>query len=416
MIWHPDKRIHDAQEATEVFSAIQAAYEVLSDPQERSWYDAHKEAILRGDDPSTMSSYDSVPSGITSHQELLKYFSMHFSFDSQNGFYTLFTNLFDQLAKEELDAFKFDTQVSTTPPFEVYPSFAGTAYPKDFYDYWLSFASIKSFKWRDKWNLSDAPERNIRRAMEKENKKARDASKKEFNETVRNLAFFIRKRDPRYKNYVKEMEQKQQEKRLLDQQKLEAERKARAQVLMDYEEQEWSKVDQDVEIEELYDDLECVICDKVFRNDRQLQNHKTSRKHLDKIEELKREFDLDEEDVSIVDSESDSPKLEKLEPQSFEKSISEQEQVDDLEIEHETEPQDELEIVDSISSLQLQESQPVKISSKKSKKKKSKPNSNSKLVCNVCLESFDTRNALFTHVRDLDHASAEPLSKQKRKK
>lgn len=36
------------QEATAEFQLIQAAYAVLSDPQERAWYDRHREAILRG--------------------------------------------------------------------------------------------------------------------------------------------------------------------------------------------------------------------------------------------------------------------------------------------------------------------------------------------------------------------------------
>lgn len=37
----------------------------------------------------------------------------------------------------------------------------------------------------DKWKLSDAPSRLVRRAMEKENKKARETGRKEYQETVR---------------------------------------------------------------------------------------------------------------------------------------------------------------------------------------------------------------------------------------
>jgi DnaJ homolog subfamily A member 5 len=36
------------QEAKEKFQLIQQAYEVLSDPQERAWYDRHREQILKG--------------------------------------------------------------------------------------------------------------------------------------------------------------------------------------------------------------------------------------------------------------------------------------------------------------------------------------------------------------------------------
>ncbi|MBN3273153.1 DJC21 protein, partial [Polyodon spathula] len=46
--WHPDKNLDNAEEAAEQFKLIQAAYEVLSDPQERAWYDNHREALLKG--------------------------------------------------------------------------------------------------------------------------------------------------------------------------------------------------------------------------------------------------------------------------------------------------------------------------------------------------------------------------------
>lgn len=55
---------------------------------------------------------------------------------------------------------------------------------KQFYNAWLTFSSQKSFSWCDKYRLSEAPDRRIRRAMEKENKKFRDAARKEFNDTI----------------------------------------------------------------------------------------------------------------------------------------------------------------------------------------------------------------------------------------
>lgn len=43
-----DKNPDNVEEATAEFRLVQQAYEVLSDPQERAWYDKHREAILRG--------------------------------------------------------------------------------------------------------------------------------------------------------------------------------------------------------------------------------------------------------------------------------------------------------------------------------------------------------------------------------
>lgn len=40
------------------FSDLIEAYEVLSDPNERAWYDSHREQILRGTDKEDMSKED----------------------------------------------------------------------------------------------------------------------------------------------------------------------------------------------------------------------------------------------------------------------------------------------------------------------------------------------------------------------
>jgi DnaJ homolog subfamily A member 5 len=43
-----DKNLDNPDEAKAKFQVIQQAFEVLSDPQERAWYDEHREAILKG--------------------------------------------------------------------------------------------------------------------------------------------------------------------------------------------------------------------------------------------------------------------------------------------------------------------------------------------------------------------------------
>jgi DnaJ family protein A protein 5 len=42
-----DKNYDKVEEATRIFALIQHAYEVLSDPHERAWYDGHRDEILR---------------------------------------------------------------------------------------------------------------------------------------------------------------------------------------------------------------------------------------------------------------------------------------------------------------------------------------------------------------------------------
>lgn len=46
---HPDKNQDDPL-AKEKFQELNEAYEVLKNPNDRAWYDSHKDQILLGDD------------------------------------------------------------------------------------------------------------------------------------------------------------------------------------------------------------------------------------------------------------------------------------------------------------------------------------------------------------------------------
>lgn len=46
--WHPDKNLDRKEECAAYFVLLQQAYEVLIDPQERAFYDKHRENIIRG--------------------------------------------------------------------------------------------------------------------------------------------------------------------------------------------------------------------------------------------------------------------------------------------------------------------------------------------------------------------------------
>lgn len=75
---------------------------------------------------------------------------------------------------------------------------------RPFYAYWQSYCTFKPYSWLDKFTpdaLKEVP-RRIQRLMEKENKKFRDAARKQRNDEIRALVSFVRKRDPRVKAYI----------------------------------------------------------------------------------------------------------------------------------------------------------------------------------------------------------------------
>jgi DnaJ family protein A protein 5 len=127
--------------------------------------------------------------------------SVDFS-DSPNGFFGFVRDTFEQLAKEEKHAAYYeDLDVPDYPTFG-HKEDKHEDVVREFYAAWNGFATVKSFAWVDQYRLSDAPDRRVRRAMEKENQKFRDDGKREFNDAVRTLVAFVRKRDPRYTHSV----------------------------------------------------------------------------------------------------------------------------------------------------------------------------------------------------------------------
>lgn len=165
--------------------------------------------------------------------------------------------------------------------------------------------------------------------MEKENKKERDKAKREFNELVRRLAEFARKKDPRVLNWAKEqaalkLEKEAQEKESKLKQAAEVKAKQEAARLaqqaqldsidlsgMDLEELMSAKDlkrhkhllgnddeedDEDDVVEEFY----CPACKKVFKSDKQFKNHENSKKHKDMAAKLRKELMAEDE---IADAE-----------------------------------------------------------------------------------------------------------------
>nr|GFC76747.1 DnaJ protein JJJ1 homolog [Tanacetum cinerariifolium] len=167
------------------------------------------------------------------------------------------------------------------------------------------------FVWADEYDAMNGPNRKSRRIMEEENKKIRKKVRREYNETVRGLAEFVKKRDKRVIDMQikrnEEIERKKEEERLRKKE-IERLKKERA---MAYEVPDWAKVEEDVEsevqeeveVEDKRNEFYCVACGKKFKSDKQWKNHEQSKKHKEKVAELRDAFS--EEDRENEDEEEE---------------------------------------------------------------------------------------------------------------
>jgi DnaJ family protein A protein 5 len=297
---HPDRNYGNVENATVKFAEVSSAYEVLSDPQERAWYDSHRESILRGDGGGEDDHFEHNVR-LTSAGDLVSLIgkfnsSVPFT-DAPNGFYGILRDTFARLASEE-------DSVSDWGGLETveYPDFgyAGDNYEgvvKPFYRVWINFTTKKSFSWRDAYRSSDAPDRATRRLIDKENKRLREEGIREFNDTVRSLVVFVRKRDPRY--IPNSQSEADRQKILRDAAAAQAARSRAANQakLGDHVVPDWAKSQEPEEPEDFTESeesevehIECVVCNKTFKSEKQYETHEKSKKHTKAVQQLKREM------------------------------------------------------------------------------------------------------------------------------
>ncbi|KAF3848997.1 hypothetical protein F7725_015494, partial [Dissostichus mawsoni] len=280
--WHPDKNLDNPDEAAEYFKLIQAAYDVLSDPQERAWYDNHREALLKGGITGDYAD-DSI--------DLLQFFTV-----------TCYSGFGD------------DEKVVHV-----------------FYGYWQSFCTRKNFAWKEEYDTRHASNRWEKRAMEKDNKKTREKSRKERNELVRQLVAFVRKRDRRvlahrkldYKEQswaaMSELEKELQQmeaqygKEFGDGSESEDEEleidPGRRTVMREKVNVEQPNGDE-LTMDDYYESLYCPACDKSFKSDKAMKNHQKSKKHREMVALLRQQLEEEDDSLGLNVNGKDENKLE----------------------------------------------------------------------------------------------------------
>ncbi|NWU84290.1 DJC21 protein, partial [Onychorhynchus coronatus] len=324
--WHPDKNLENAEEAAEQFKLIQAAYDVLSDPQERAWYDSHREALLKGGVDGEYQD-DSL--------DLLHYFtvSCYSGYgDDEKGFFTVYRQVFEKIAKEEME---YMTQEDP----EEFPMFGYSQSDYDtvvhpFYAYWQSFCTQKTFAWKEEYDTRKASNRWEKRAMEKENKKTREKARKERNELIRQLVAFIRKRDKRVQAHRKLVEEQNAEKARKAEEFRRQQKLKQAKLAEHYKEQSWitmsdlerelqemeaqyekefgdgsdgeeefeeqetkgteDKLNNETGEAEFVDGLYCPACDKFLKSEKTMKNHEKSKKHREMVALLRQQLEEEE--------------------------------------------------------------------------------------------------------------------------
>ena len=223
--WHPDKNGDNLEEATERFQEISEAYATLSEPAEKTWYDNHREQILRGG--SGLDEEDDYI-GI----DLFKFFrrSCYKGYtDEEGGFYNVYSSVFEVI--DELEAEDVEGYEPSAPAMgsRNTPWLDG---PSQFFAYWENFSSQRAFWWCDEYNPNEASNRQEKRAIEKHNAKCREIGKKEFNEHVRRLATWVKKRDPRRVLHQRSLAQLNEQKASQQRQKEEELRRLRKEKAM----------------------------------------------------------------------------------------------------------------------------------------------------------------------------------------
>jgi DnaJ family protein A protein 5 len=512
LVHHPDRNPDNVEEATRMFHQVQDAYEVLTDPNERAWYDQNRAAILRNTKSDSYRNVD-IEEEDLDFIDIFQYVSSscyqnNFNESKPVNFYSVYDKAFEQLVLEEIEFSKKggNTQKSSGDFYfgkEKFPKFGGSADDPQkvirFYTAWAKFTTNKTFSWVNKWNMHDGSNRFERRYIEKENEKMRAEAKRKFEADVKELILFVKRRDPRMEKIQKEKMEQEEEKRRLEREKqqreeaikkemhrLKMEEIRRRQEMLEQEaSDEEEDYDEPDEEDELEDDL------MAYYNTASSKKKKSKQYESEEEEEL-HDDDVIAEDVPAQEEEQEQQPTEE-EPAAANDQQQPQQQQSEAEEQEESEDEEEVlrqlqkkkqkknkkqknfvpsfadeaseeedikpdikprvtkknrankknksvpvveETLDetpaSTETADQSEQQPAEEqseqpdgseSSKRDNKKKrnkgksvastsSSAPSTEDLKCNVCGESFSSKNKLFNHVKEKGHAIAVKLTEE----
>uniref|UniRef100_A0A0D9XZL4 J domain-containing protein n=1 Tax=Leersia perrieri TaxID=77586 RepID=A0A0D9XZL4_9ORYZ len=317
---HPDKQPpgSDVAAATAAFQELQHAHSVLSDPHERAYYDSHRSQILFSD-PSSGAAAGASASPVP---DLFAFFNTSafsgFS-DSGRGFYKVYGDVFDKVFAQELSYARrmgMPADSVDTPPV-IGNLDSPYSQVTAFYNYWLGFGTVMDFGWAAEWDAARGENRRVRRLMEEDNKKAMRKARREYNDAVRGLAAFCKKRDKRVVDMAVKKKAEEEKKKAEEAARKKEEDRRKKERAMAYQEPEWARVEEEDEAAFFEDDEEeemrvkrkeelyCVACNKKFKSDKQWKNHEQSKKHRDKVAELRMVFEEEEEALKEAEEESE---------------------------------------------------------------------------------------------------------------
>jgi len=266
--------------------------------------------------------------------------------------------------------------------------------------------------------------------MEKENKKAREDARREYNDTVKSLVMFVRKRDPRYKAHLKSQSQPA----MTSPPRHPPAPQTKTEPAAAYVEQEWQKIGasgvEDLEwaLAEGNDDpevFECVACGKSFKSEAAWNSHERSKKHIKNVEVLRRQMEEEARELGLSDpndelgpepTEDSGQSGGSVTPPLDDGSGTEHENLRDTKESPEYRAQVALveeTLPEGVDENEQTLSQPEQKLSKRDKRRLREAKKQAQAVdnthkCYVCEAKFESRSGLFNHIKGSGHASPKP--------